>query len=365
MADLSGPNPDEVGGDVAHDAADSGFPVKIGGRARTSAITAVANNDRVDAVFTAYGALNVAVVDAVGVAQATGVQYVENAALTADAAQGTLVVARRDDVPSALTPVEGDAIGLRVDGFGSLWVQSADRPFASVNLGTVIGNTQAWNTTGADTFLVRVGTSTTGTLIFEVTADDTNWQNAETWLTTTDQWASGIAQTPTSGNVYRILCAGWRQVRARTVATLGATVALVATTGADTPMLAAIDVGPAPHAIGYTLLSETAQYTSTQTGAALVTPTSGRKLVVTKVQVQAGGTTAGTFQLWFGASGDTTYTRGTDLAIFDGEFAPSATSKPGVIMDGPFLASAVDHVLRVTDSAAINPLTVTVWFYEV
>lgn len=35
-------------GNVAHDSADSGNPVKVGGRARTSDITAVANNDRTD-----------------------------------------------------------------------------------------------------------------------------------------------------------------------------------------------------------------------------------------------------------------------------------------------------------------------------
>jgi hypothetical protein len=37
-------------GNVAHDAADSGAPLKIGGRARSSEITAVASDDRVDFV---------------------------------------------------------------------------------------------------------------------------------------------------------------------------------------------------------------------------------------------------------------------------------------------------------------------------
>jgi hypothetical protein len=115
----------------------------------------------------------------------------------------------------------------------------------------------------------------------------------------------------------------------------------------------------------YSLQSKTAQYTTTQTGAALWTPTSGKKLVITSYQIQAGGTVAGELQLWFGASGDTTFTRGTDRAIFDGEFAPSATSKPGVVQTGLWIAAAADDILRVTDSAAINKLTVTVWGYEV
>lgn len=114
----------------------------------------------------------------------------------------------------------------------------------------------------------------------------------------------------------------------------------------------------------YTLTAKTAQYTTAQTGVALWTPAAGKKLAITSYQIQAGGTTAGTVQLWFGASADTTYTRGTDLAIFDGEFSPSSTQKPGAIQTGLWIASTADHILRVTDSAAINPLTITVWGYE-
>lgn len=44
-----------VAGDVAHDAADSGNPVKVGGKARTTNPTAVANADRVDAMFDDVG----------------------------------------------------------------------------------------------------------------------------------------------------------------------------------------------------------------------------------------------------------------------------------------------------------------------
>lgn len=44
-----------VGGDVAHDSADSGNPVKIGGKARTTNPTAVSNADRVDGMFDKIG----------------------------------------------------------------------------------------------------------------------------------------------------------------------------------------------------------------------------------------------------------------------------------------------------------------------
>lgn len=117
---------------------------------------------------------------------------------------------------------------------------------------------------------------------------------------------------------------------------------------------------------GFATVNKTSQYTATQTGAALWTPAAGRAVVVTALQIQAGGTTAGAVQVWFGATADTTYTRGTDAALFDGEFAPSATNKPGIFVTLPVPArGTADFVLRVTSSAAINPLTVSAWGYEV
>ena len=49
-----------------------------------------------------------------------GTQYAVDAALGA-APTGTLAIAKRDDALSALTPIEGDAIELRVDANGALW----------------------------------------------------------------------------------------------------------------------------------------------------------------------------------------------------------------------------------------------------
>ena len=122
----------------------------------------------------------------------------------------------------------------------------------------------------------------------------------------------------------------------------------------------------APHvglnADPWSLLHEAVQLTASSTGTDIVSPTAGKKIIVTKLQIQAGGTTAGAVQVYFG---DGTYSRGTNRALFDGEFAPSATLKPGVIMDGPFIAGAADDNLRVASAANINPLTVSVWYYEI
>lgn len=52
-----------VQGDVNHDGADSGNPIKVGGKAATTLPTAVADADRVNAVYTTQGAATVAGVD--------------------------------------------------------------------------------------------------------------------------------------------------------------------------------------------------------------------------------------------------------------------------------------------------------------
>lgn len=120
----------------------------------------------------------------------------------------------------------------------------------------------------------------------------------------------------------------------------------------------------APHNIGYDIVNKAAQFTTAQTGIAIWTPASGNRIVVTSLQIQAFGTTAATANLFYSASGDTSYTRGTDFAVFDGEFAPSATNKPGVMVaSGFWMAPTADFILRLTTSADIS-ITINVWGYE-
>lgn len=116
---------------------------------------------------------------------------------------------------------------------------------------------------------------------------------------------------------------------------------------------------------GFASTFKASQFTAAQTGTAIWTPASTKAVVVTAMQIQSYGTTAGTAILWFGATADTTYTRGTDGAIFDGEFAPSATNKPGVYIAFPTpMRGTVDYVLRLTTTNA-QSITVNVWGYEI
>jgi hypothetical protein len=126
-------------------------------------------------------------------------------------------------------------------------------------------------------------------------------------------------------------------------------------------------VSMAPHAgilnDPWSLQHEAAQYTTAQgsPGTVLVAGGASEKIVVTKVQIQAFGTTAFDIQLYFGTGA---FARGTNRACFDGTFKPTAALAPGAILDGPFISGANGDDLLVMTSAA-GSVTVNVWYYIV
>lgn len=231
---------------------------------------------------------------------------------------------------------------------------------AALNSATTVdvegGNTMTW----------AINTSTTGTFIFEGSADATNWLSVEVFDAGADVWVSGQSLTPTSGKVYHVACGGYRQIRLRVNLALGTTVSHTVNVTNSQQLLAGIDTGPAPHNFGYALLHRDGEYATTQTGTALWTPATGKRFVITDMTISTGGTTSGIVTIWQGASADTTYTAGTDPALFRGEFAPSATAKPGMVksFNVPYYSTTVDHVLRVTTSAAMT-IYVQVNGYEI
>jgi hypothetical protein len=234
------------------------------------------------------------------------------------------------------------------------------------NLATAANSVSAFNVDGANSVTIAISTTTTGTFIIEGTADNTNWVAPEVFDGSQDIWVSGQNIVPAAARVYQVLTQGYRQIRLRTVTTLGATVQHFVTLSTAQQFLGGIDTGPAPHNFGYVVRNFGTEYTTTQTGAAIWTPTTGRRFVVTDFTISTGGATAGVVTLWQGAAGDTTYNAGTDPVVFRGEFAPSASARPGVVkaFAVPWMSTTVDHVLRITTSAAIT-LYVQVNGYEI
>lgn len=107
--------------------------------------------------------------------------------------------------------------------------------------------------------------------------------------------------------------------------------------------------------------------TTAQTGAAIWTPASGKRIAVTSIVIGTYGTTAGRCIVWFGAGGDTTYTEGTDQPVVKASFAPSTTATPGLVQSFPkgaeILCNTADYVLRITTDAALS-VDIVVYGYE-
>jgi phosphoribosylpyrophosphate synthetase len=118
----------------------------------------------------------------------------------------------------------------------------------------------------------------------------------------------------------------------------------------------ALATGSAPHLFGgIVLIHKDSEYTTQQTTTALWTPASGKRFVVTDLTITTGGTTNGIVTL-YDAAASTAYSAGTTPAVFRGEFAPSSTSRPGVVksFNVPYVSPTVNNRLHVTTSAAMT-----------
>lgn len=107
-----------VAGDVAHDSADSGSPVKIGGKANAAAPAAVTEGDRVNASFDLQGQLRVAGV--------TSTQYTEDAAAATDPVGTVPIMVRQDTLAVGTVTADGDNIAQRATAYGQAHVKALD-----------------------------------------------------------------------------------------------------------------------------------------------------------------------------------------------------------------------------------------------
>jgi hypothetical protein len=105
--------------------------------------------------------------------------------------------------------------------------------------------------------------------------------------------------------------------------------------------------------------------TTAQTGADVWDPSGGKKIAITSIVIGTYGTTAGRLILWFGDNADTTYSAGTDQLVLAASFAPSATSKPGLVFTpaDPIFCTTADRELHITTDADLS-VDVAVYGYE-
>lgn len=96
------------------------------------------------------------------------------------------------------------------------------------------------------------------------------------------------------------------------------------------------------------------EFTTAQTSTDLVALSGTTKFYIGRLTITTGGTTAGLVTVYFGTGA---YSAGTSKTVFRGNFAPSATAYPGVVIGSgvaPFCISAAGDALKITTSAAMT-----------
>lgn len=356
-----------VSGAVAHGSPDTGLPLKIGGKAQDNAPSEVDDNDRINAWFDLRGSLHVVNTGTNGeeptissVSDGDG----ETLATIWAAARGQVYNgATWDRMRSAATDAQA-AIGIPAAG-NMLWNGATwDRFPGTIANGIDVDVTRLPALVAGTANIGDVDVLTLPTL----PAGTNNIGDVDVITMPNVTLAAGTNTNEVVGDAAHDAAAAGNPI----LTGLTASTVVPTGVGADGRVVRAwsnrsgaqIVVDP-PH-VGlnsdpWNLVHEGAQYTSAQTSTVLVTGGASEKIVVTNIQIQAFATTAGTAVLYFGTGA---FSRGTNRAIFDGEFAPSATLKPGVVMDGPFIAGTNGDDLMVTTTNALS-ITFNVWYYVV
>jgi hypothetical protein len=264
------------------------------------------------------------------------------------------------------TNANNTVVGIQAVGIGPGYSHRYGTNASPLSLATAANSASTIEVEGGNTMTWTLTNAPTGTFIFEASGDATNWFSVEVFDATQDLWVSGQNLTPVTGRTYHVACAGFRSIRMRTVTTLSVALTHTVNVSMGQELIAGIDTGAAPHNFGYTLVHRDATYTLQQTSAQLWIPTTGRRFAVTDLTISSGGTVAGVVTVYDSTAGSA-YTTASQNALFRGEFAPSSTSRPGVVknFNVPYVSTAANNVLLVTTSAVMNPLYIQVNGYEI
>lgn len=364
----------EVQGDAAHDAAVSGNPVLVGAFAKATAPTDVsADGDAVRLWADLAGRLQVgdggstlSVDDGSGsltvdgsvtcdagtnlntsglalesggnLAGLAAIAGTEDAA-NADAHVGAKMLAVRQDTPANSSNNDGDYEFLRMSA-GRLWASAKiDTALPagtnaigklSANSGVDIGDVTIDNASGASAVNIQDGGNS-------ITIDGT---------VTASNTAGDIAHDAgDSGNPVKV---GYKAANALPTAVANADRANGISDLWGRQLVSHID--PAMQS------RKSFNATTQQTGSDVWSPASGKKIAITSVVISSYATTACRLILWVGANADTTFSEGTDDVIVKASFAPSSTTKPGLVFTPavPIFTGTADHELHITTDAGCS-----------
>ncbi len=342
--------------DAALGAVGAGVGTLIIGRASAAAPTSVsADGDAVGLWGSRFGALNTILRDTAGAAVFTTAAAIADAVSTPTvggsqsfgmAYNGTTydrirLVASLDAAPNVDTGVLAVGIG---PGYDRKQNPAGVAATSTANAVTI-------EVDGADTVTIAVTTigTTPGSMIIETSSDDgTTWVTGGSVLKLgVEAWVSG-SFVPAVGDAYLVRTTGLRRVRYRVNAVYASGTATIKWTGSTgVALIKAMDLAPQPHNFGQTVTNYQSASLGVTTSGVAIAATAGKRVYITGIRCSVGGTTAGSLAIY---SGTGAFTEGTSQTAFFGEFAPSATLKPGVIMAFavPWASATVNEDIRIT-----------------
>jgi hypothetical protein len=392
-ADLSNGGLQTVG-NVPHDSGDTGNPVKIGGKASATAPADVTASDRVNAWLLLNGAQATALTAAgaliggdatngldVDVTRLPALAAGDNAVGRVKITDGTTVATVRElGTNDAMNVAIVDGAGDQVTSFGGgteytegatdasitgsaiLWEDTSDtlRP---VSAATPLPVGDAGGSLTVDGTVAVSGVGGTVAVTQSGTWDEVGINDSGNSITV-DNGGTFAVQAASAGDVAHDTGDSGSPVKVGFKASSALPTAVANSDRANgisdlygRQLTAHID--PAMQVHRYF------NATTQQTGVDVWDPTASTKIAITSIVIGAYGTTAGRVILWFGDNADTTFTAGTDQVVLAASFAPSSTSKPGLVYTPavPIYCTTVDRELHITTDAALS-IDVTVEGYE-
>lgn len=215
------------------------------------------------------------------------------------------------------------------------------------NLGQNLNDTVEFdNVGGYSSIAFHCLAPTGGEVTFEATFDGANWEPVSMRSVTDDVFTN---KTDDDSDFLGSI-SGARKFRWRTSTAGSAAGTVMGRAQRDAATLEGIEFGYPPHRFGFTPVHKDASYTTAQTGAAIWTPASGKKFVVTDLILNFHGATDANVKLFdeTDSSGNYLYKANVDVSLIGG-------GQPQVIsLKTPYVASADDNELKITTDADID-----------
>lgn len=224
------------------------------------------------------------------------------------------------------------------------------------NLGKDLNDTIEFeNTGGFSTVAMQVNVPTGGAACFEACFNGTDWWG----ITLRDIDNDEYAQITTDGTPFIGSISGVRCFRVRTCSAGSAPGTVMGTLQRGPSTLEGIEFGYPPHRFGFPTVHKDVSFSSAQTGAAIWTPASGKKFVLTDITIVCGGVTDAVVTVFDGtdSSGNRVF-KGTIDVSNNKQFSYDHGFRT------PQVSSAVNNVLKLTTSANIT-IDITAHGYEI